>query len=158
MHHVQECLIVHILANYSGNLLYLLKSDKSFLFLIVEGKYSFKSILCFVLSNTRTHAIDELLKVEWFVFLPEPPDYILDERASFVKIEFFEYFVNFYWIYFPTSILIEKKECVSETFVILSRNSFSPGDGDRFFCLFLGFRLATEEEIGTFIHFIELKI
>jgi hypothetical protein len=75
-----------------------------------------------------------------------------------VKIKLFEYLVDFYWVYFATSIFVEEKKCVSKTFVIFGGNSFSPGDREWFFGLFFGFGLCSKEEVGTFIHFIELKI
>lgn len=107
VHKIEQSLIVHHFTNCTGNLLQLLESNKALLFWVVKWENSLQAVLCLVFANSWTNAINEFLEIDRFVSFPDCCNYLLNERASSVEVELFEYFVDLDWVDFAASIFVE---------------------------------------------------
>lgn len=131
VHHLQNFFVIEVFVQLLANSLQLIETDHSSSFRVEKSEDSLEAILGLSLTNSRANDVEELFELDGAADVLQSMDERQDERVTFIESEFFQNFVDFFWVNGSTSVFVENIECVFEFFVIFGGESVFPGGGGR---------------------------
>ncbi len=126
VHHLSQVLVVHGLAQLSGNSLEALEVDVAVSLLVPDLEHSGQSFAGFAVAHFRADDLEELVEIDGFVDVLEAVDDLEDDFASALQAQLLEDGLDFDWVDGSSSVLIEQVEGGFELVVVVLAESVLP--------------------------------